>query len=136
MVPSQKIEERLHLLGDRAHRQAHARRDDALHAVDLVLQHELAQPLDRVLGVGFLLDDQLDLAPGDAAGGVDPVDRELGAAQPAFADGAGDAGLRRDDADAQWPVLRDRREAEIGLCRQRRAGTADDLQYLLRRWYS
>ena len=121
-------QQRLHLLGDRAHRQAHAGGHDALHAVDLVLQHELAQALDRVLRIGFFLDDQLDLAAGDAAGGVDALDRELRAAQAAFADGAGDAGLRRDDADPQRHVLRDRRKAQIRLRCDGRAGAADGLQ--------
>ena len=38
---------------------------------------------------------------GNAAGNVDPIYSELRAAQAALADGAGDAGLGRDDADAK-----------------------------------
>src|SRR5204862_4832135 len=104
-------------------------RNDPLYAIDLVLQHELAQPLDRILGIGFLLDHQLDLATGDAARGVDAVDGKQRPAQAAFADRAGDARLRRDDANAQRRALRDRRKAEIRLRHDRRSGASDSLQY-------
>ena len=116
------MSERLHLLGDRSHRQADARGDDALDAIDLVLEHELPQPLDRVLRVGLLLDDELDLAAGDAARGVDAVDREHRPAQAALADRAGDPGLGRDDADPQRPVLRECGSAEVWLRGEHGAG--------------
>jgi hypothetical protein len=110
----------LHLLGDRAHGEGDARGDDALHAIDLVLEHELPQALDGVLGVGLLLDDQLDLAAGDAARGVDALDREHRAAQAALADGAGDARLGRDDPHLERPALGEGGEAQV------RRGGGDD----------
>ena len=54
-------------LDHRPERKADAGRNDALHAVDFFLLHELAEALDRVLGRGLVLDHQFDLAAADAA---------------------------------------------------------------------
>ena len=122
--------ERLHLLGDRAHGEAHAGGHDALHAIDLVLQHELAQALDRILRVGLFLDDQLDLAPGDATGRVDAVHGEQRSAQTAFADRADDARFRSNDPDLERAALGDGGKTEVGLCCCDRAGSAERFHYL------
>ncbi len=96
-VPHQQ--QPLLLLGGRTDGEPDARGDHAGDDVDLLLQHELPEPLDGVLGVRLLLDDQLDLPPQDAAAGVDPLDRPLGPSQPRLADGRRHAGLRGEDAD-------------------------------------
>ena len=75
VVASQASQIVLHLLGHRSERQAHAGRDGAGDDVDLVLQGELAEALDGVLGARLFLDDELDLASENPAGSVDPVRR-------------------------------------------------------------
>src|SRR5207244_338786 len=106
--------QRARLLHDRSKRQSDAGRDDALHAVDLLLLHQLAEALDRVLGRGLLLDHELDLASGDAALDIEALDRPLRGADAVLARRRGDAGARRQDADAQRLALRDRRRAYAG----------------------
>src|SRR5262249_57518098 len=51
-------------LHHRSEREARAGRDDALHAVHLLLLDELAKALDRVFGRRFLLHHKLVLTPG------------------------------------------------------------------------
>ena len=85
MVPSQKIVSARASSTTGPSARPDAGRDDALHAVDLVLLHQLAEALDRVLGRGLFLDHQLDLAAGDAAGGVEALDRPLRGADAALA---------------------------------------------------
>src|SRR5439155_1033179 len=101
--------ERLELLAHRADGQPDRRRDAAGDDLGLRLQRELAEALDGVLGIRLFLDHQLDLPPGDAAGGVDAIDGELRAAQPRLADGSRDTGLRRQDANADGRRLREGR---------------------------
>ena len=99
--------ERARFFDHRSERKADAGRNDALHAVDFFLLHELAEALDRVLRRGFFLNHQLDLAAADAAFGVVALDRPLRGADAVEARRRGDAGARREDADAQRLVLRD-----------------------------
>ena len=123
--------ERARLLHHRAERQPDAGRDDALHAVDLLLLHQLAEALDRVLGRGLLLDHELDLAAGDAALGVEALDRPLRGADAVLARRRGDAGARREDADAHRPCLRDRRREDApatATARRRRPRTCSRLR--------
>ena len=87
------------LLDHRPERQPDAGRDDALHAVDLLLLHELAEALDRVLGRGFVLDHQLNLATADAALRVVTFDRPLRGADAVETGRRCDAGARRENAD-------------------------------------
>ncbi len=81
--------------------------------VDLLLKDQTAEALDRILGVGFFLDHQLELAPGDTARLVHAFGRPLHGADAAFACSAGDAGARRENADLQWLVLCDRRREDL-----------------------
>ncbi len=92
----------------------------------LDLQRELAEALHGVLGIGFLLHDQLDLAAEDAAAGIDAVDGELGAAQARFTDRGGDSGLGGEHAHLHGPGLREggRRVQSRG---ERRRGATDQL---------
>jgi hypothetical protein len=70
--------ERARLLHHRTKRKSYPGGDDALHAVDLLLLHELAETLDGVLGRGLLFNDKLNLASCDAATRVKPVGCPLG----------------------------------------------------------
>ncbi len=97
--------ERARLLDHRAEREADAGGDDAHGAVDLLLLHQLAEALDRILGRGLFLDYQLDLAAGDAAVAVEAFGRPLGGTDAVFARTTGDAGAGRQDADAQRLIL-------------------------------
>ncbi len=99
--------ERARFLHHRTECEADARRDDALHAVDLFLLHQLAEALDGVLRRGLVLDHQLDLAPADATLRIVAFDRPLRGANSIEAWRRGDAGARRENADAQRLVLRD-----------------------------
>src|SRR6266516_482154 len=91
------------LLHHRRERQLHAGRDAAQDRLDLVLEHQLAVPLDGVLGVGLLLEDQLDVPPEETSLLVDalgpPLDRTV-----AGLAGHG-AGTRADDQDADLERL-------------------------------
>src|SRR2546421_423821 len=82
-----------------AQRQAHAGGDGAGHGVHLVLQRELAEALDGILGARLFLDDQLDLAAEDAAGRVDALGGPLHAAQAGLAHRRQHAGLRGQHAE-------------------------------------
>ena len=97
-----------------------------VHAIDLVLLHQLAEALDGVLGRGFLLDHQFDLAAGDAALGVVALDRPLRGADAVLAGRRGDAGARRKDADPQRLVLRDGRREDAR--HRQRAGSGGGFQ--------
>src|SRR5262249_57565721 len=57
--------ERAHLLRHGPEWQSYTSRDDALHAIDLVLLHQFLEALDGILGVGLFLNHQLKLAPAD-----------------------------------------------------------------------
>ena len=103
-------------LHHRPEREAGAGRDDALHAVYLLLLHQLAEALDRVLGRRFLLDHELDLAAGNAAAGVEALDCPLGGSNAVLSWRRGDARTRRENADAHRLVLRDCRCKH--LCRR------------------
>jgi hypothetical protein len=107
--------QRPRFLHHRSERQADASRDDSLDAVHLLLLHQLAEALDGILGRGFLFDDELDLAAGDAAGGVETFGRPLCGADAIFSRGRRNAGARRQNADAYRAVLGDgRRERRTG----------------------
>ena len=95
-------------LDHRPERKTHAGRNDALHAVDLLLLHELAEPLDRVLGRRLVLDDQFDLAAADSVLGVVLFNRPLRGADAVLARSCGNPRAWRQDADAQRLILRDR----------------------------
>src|SRR6185436_1144939 len=101
--------QRARLLHHRTESECDARRDDALHAVDLVLLHELLEALDGVLGRGLLLDHKLDLAPRDAALRIETLNRPLRGAQAADAGARGNAGARCENADLDRPRLGDGR---------------------------
>ena len=110
--------QRLLFLRHRRDAEADAGRDQALNDVDLLLQDQAPQPLDRILGIGLFLDHQLELAPGDAALLVHPLGGPLHGADAALAGGAGNARSRCDDADPERLVLRQRRREQI-LARRR-----------------
>ena len=114
VVPSQKMVSARASSTTGPERQPNAGRDDALHAIDLLLLHQLLEALDGVLGVGLLVDDELDLAAGDAAGGVEALDRPLGGAQAAHAGARSNAGARRQDADPDGLGLGDGGREDAG----------------------
>jgi hypothetical protein len=115
-------EERLLLLRHRRDAEADAGRDQAMDGVDLFLQHQAPEPFDRVLWVGLLLDHQLELAARDPAFLVHALRRPLNGADAALACGAGGTRARRENADLQWLVLRNRRREKR---RHRGRGDAD-----------
>src|SRR5206468_4558753 len=82
-----------------------AARDD----VDPLLERELLEALDRVLGVRFFLDHQLDLSPEDAARRVDAVRRPTDAALARLADRRRDAARDDEHADLDGRRLGERR---------------------------
>ncbi len=109
-------DQRLLFLGDGRDAEADAGRDQAVNGVDLLLQDQPPQPFDGVLGIGLFLDHQFELAAGDAAFLVHPFGGPLHRADAALAGGAGSARSRRDDADPQGLVLRQRRREQPGSC--------------------
>ena len=114
VVPSHITVKRLLLLGHGRDAQADAGRDQAVNGVDLLLEDQPPKPLDRILRIGLFLDHQLELASGDAAVLVHPLGGPLHRADTALAGGAGGARSRRNDADPERLVLRQRRREQPG----------------------
>ena len=107
--PRPRAPDRLHLLGHRPQRQPHPGRDGPGDGVDLVLQNELAEALDGVLGARLLLDHQLDLSPQNPAGSVDPLVAHCTPRSPESADRREHTRLGRQHPDLHGPGLREGR---------------------------